>query len=356
MCPRSVRRRLLVLLPALAALLASCGRDGGWTRLELEHLRNVQLRLPDEQIFEIASAPDGAVFVSTFGGDVYRRRAAGGKWSRVLHLPIQEFDPPLLQLHAFSERSFIGIEGSRAHRWREGQPLRQERLGIAADSVHCGDFTPRLTLYSVWGPEDDTYAVGGHGVVAHYRDGAWRREPNPVSAWSTSPCYGSAALLAVGPGADGWVYAAGTQLIRTRGDGRWETVPGPGAPADSVQVSAITRDARGPLVAARPAASKAEDRLRTRFYRPGGRAGEWREVGRMAPAGPYLDDVAAHPGGPVVFWGWEGLIAVLDEGRVRRGWWYPATSYRVRGAVPVGDEVWIAINDGPNAFVVRLPR
>jgi hypothetical protein len=76
---RTLRRRLPgVMCAAVLAFAAACGDAEVWTPLEVEpHLRDVQLRLPDEHIFEIASAPDGAMFVSTFRGSVYRRRAGG---------------------------------------------------------------------------------------------------------------------------------------------------------------------------------------------------------------------------------------------------------------------------------------
>jgi hypothetical protein len=81
--------------------------------------------------------------------------------------------------------------------------------------------------------------------------------------------------------ADGWVYAAGGHVIRSRGDGRWEEVPAPG---DSAFVAAMAHH-DGELLFAVPRPSderKAKGRLQVRLYRPGRRAGEWRESARSS--------------------------------------------------------------------------
>lgn len=354
---RPLRRRLPgVFRVVFLACAAACGDAEVWTLLEVQpHLRDVQLRLPDEPIFEIASAPDGAMFVSTFRGNVYQRRAGGGGWHRVMHVPPHVTQPVLLALHAFSERSFIAIEGPRIYRWREGQPPRLDYRPTAADSTDCGDFVAQRKVTAVWGTEDDTYAVGGQLAVLHYRGGAWRLEP--VSAQPPDLCGQPPAtgMVAVAGGADGWVYAGGQQIIRSRGDGVWEAVRAPRQGDTTVSTGAMARDGGGLLLTGWPRVRDSVAAREQRFYRPGRGAGEWREVARVPSGITGLDEATAHPAGPAVFFSLEGLVAIVRGNRVR-GYFASPNRIPLRGAVPVGDDVMVALNDGPDGYVVRLPR
>lgn len=340
------------------ALLAACEPAGSaaWTRLDAARMGDVLLTLPDEMIYEIASAADGTVFVSTFGSDVYRRLPGDTAWTRIIDLaPAAEGQGPMLSIHPYSRGSFIALDGWRIYRWREGQALRQEKTEVSAASARCGDFTARLLLWAAWGREDDTYVVGDHGTVLHYRNGAWRMEPNPLRAESPSMCYESLPtdLMAVG-GADGWVYAAGRQVMRSRGDGVWEKVTPPGA-GDSLSIGAIASERGGMLFAAAPLGD-ARIPQPLRFYRRGRREGEWRGVALMPPAAsPGMHKASAHPGGPSVFFSWEGRVAVVRGGAVR-SYYAPPGRVRLRGAVPAGRDVLVAANDSVTGMVVRLPR
>lgn len=354
---RALRRRLPgVICAALLPFAAACGNAEVWTLLEVEaHLRDVQLRLPDEHVFEIASAPDGAMFVSTLRGNVYRRRAGGGGWRRVMHVPPHVSEPGLLALHAFSERGFIAIEGPRIYRWRDGQPPRLDYRPTAADSVFCGDFVAQRKVTAVWGTEDDTYAVGGQSAVLHYRGGAWRLEPvsaEPPDLCSRPPETG---VVTVAGGADGWVYAGGRQIIRSRGDGVWEAVRAPRQGDTTVSAGAMARDGGGLLLTGLPQVRDSVAAREQRFYRQGRGAGEWREVARVPSGITALDEATAHPAGPAVFFSLEGLVAIVRGNRVR-GYFASPNRIPLRGAVPVGDDVMVALNDGPDGYVVRLPR
>jgi hypothetical protein len=353
-----VLRRLLVLLPVvLACALAAC-RDNGWTKLDEDDLlERPLLRLPDDNIYTLASAPDGSVFVSTFGGHVYRRMPRAHAWTRVASVgPDPLGAPTLLTLHPFSARGFVGMHFSRIYRWREGEPLREEKTALSDSTTFCGDFHSRVTLHAAWGTEDDTYVVGDKGNVLHYRRGAWRLERNPLTDGQPDLCYRSfpVDLGAVG-GADGWVYAAASHVIRSRGDGRWEEVP---LPAGSAVITSIAHH-EGALLFAVPRLSdesRAKARMQFRFYRPGRRAGDWAEAARSPWPVPILESGTAHPGGPAVFFGMVGgRIVVLEDGRAR-AWWHAVPGVRLRGAVPSGRDVLVALNAGETGIVVRLPR
>jgi hypothetical protein len=363
-CIRSSRRtclhsmRIPVVL-ALAVVIAACGREPAWTRLEVDELRSDPLlRLPDETIYTIASAPDGAVFVSTFDGNVYRRMPRGREWTRVATLTRAYEQAALLAIYPFSARGFVATEFSRIYRWREGQPLREEKTVLSDSARACGDFTSYVTLSDAWGTENDTYVVGGHGNVLHYRGGRWRLERTPLTDVQPDLCYESYGtdLVAAG-GADGWVYAAGRRIIRSRGDGRWEEVPGPGRGDTTAAVGAITNEGSEMLFATHQWRghdwAEPEGKRTTRFYHPGPRPGTWTEAARLPTNNPGVDEGTQRPGGPAVFFGNGGHIVLVDGGRVRA--WFPGSG-RVRGAVPVGRDVLVAVNDSATGLVVRLPR
>lgn len=352
--PASIHRWPFALL-----LLALAGCDSGWRKLEEDDLlRKPLLRLPGENIYTVASAPDGSVFVSTFGGHVYRRMPRGNEWTRVATAAPDPFgETPLLTLHAFSARGFVGMHGPRIYRWRQGQPLREEKTVLSDSTVFCGDYRSSVTLRAACGTEKETYVVGDHGNVLHYRGGAWRLERTPLI--STKPdnlCEQSFAtdLQAVG-GADGWVYAVAGHVIRSRGDGRWEEVP---PPADSVFMGAIVHH-DGDLLFAVPRPSDArgaKGRMEIRLYRPGRRPGEWTVAARSPWPIARLESGTAYPGGPAVFFGFDGgRILVLEDGRVR-AWWPATRRVLLRGAVPAGREVLVALNDYDTGLVVRLDR
>lgn len=352
--PHSIHRRLILVL-----LLALAGCDNGWTRLEEDDLlRRPLLRLPGDNIYTIASAADGSVFVSTFGGHVYRRMPREEAWTRVATAALNEFgESPLLTLHAFSARAFVGLSRSRIYRWREGRPLREEKTVLSDSTVFCGDFRSHVELRAAWGTEDDTYVVGHAGNVLHYRGGAWRLERTPLT--STRPdnlCYQSfpTDLQAVG-GADGWVYAGAGHVIRSRGDGRWEEVP---PPADSAFVASIVHHDDDLLFSVPWDGDEPRDMLRrhVRLYRLGRRPGTWELVERSPWPISGLESARAFPGGPAVFFGFDGgRILVLEGGRVR-AWWPASSRVRLRGAVPTGRDVLVAMNDYDTGLVIRLER
>lgn len=350
-------RRLLMVLPVLACVMAGC-RDSGWRRLDADDLfGRPLLRLPDDAIYHIASAPDGSVFVSTFRGHVYRRMPRGDAWTRVAAVGASEYgDPTLLTLHAFSARGFVGVYNARVYRWRAGQPLREEKTVLSDSTARCGDFTAFVMLRAAWGTEEDTYVVGDNGNVLHYRGGAWRLERTPLADVQPDLCYASYPVdLQSVSGGGGWVYAGAARLVRSRGDGRWEEVPLPG---DSASVGALVYHDGALLVAVpRPSDEPAAGgRWQIRFYRPGRRPGAWTEAARSPWPLATLETGTAHPGGPAVFFGIDGgRIVVLEEGRAR-AWWQDTPGVRLRGAVPAGRDVLVALNDTASGYVVRLPR
>lgn len=354
-------RRLLIVLPALACVLAACGRDSGWRRLEAAELRRAPLlRLPDEQIYMIASAPDGAVFVSTFQGSVYRRMPGGGAWTRVAAAPRDAANPvSIFWIHPFSARGFVGTHASRVYRWREGQALREEKTVLSDSAARCGHASAGLMLQAAWGTEDDTYVVGERGNVLHYRGGRWQLERTPLTDAEPDRCEGFAAtdLEAVG-GADGWVYAAGRRIVRSRGDGRWEEVPGPVRDTAAVVGAIAGHDGRLLFAVPRRSADPgAEGRMEIGFHQPGARAGTWTEVARSPWPFRGVQAATAHEGGPAVFVAMDnGRIIVLDGGRVRAYWPEEGRRPDVRGAVPAGRDVLLAVNDSLTGLVVRLRR
>lgn len=354
----TLRRAMPSLGMTIIVLLAACERaPAGWIRLEGEQLGDQVLRLPEEQIYAIASAPDGTVFVSTFAGDVHRRLPGEEAWARIIDLPAQTEQGPLLGIHAFSRGHFIAVDGWRIYRWREGGPVLHEKTAVSAASEHCGDFTARLLLWAAWGGEDDTYVVGDHGTVLHYAGGAWRLEPTPLSREAPGMCFAAYAtdLLAVG-GADGWVYAAGQRVLRSRGGGAWEEVPGPGRGDTIASIRTIASGDGGMIFGASSGLGERYADEYVRFYRRGRRPGEWREIARMPPAAlPGLTGGAAHAGTPAVFFSFEGRVAVVRGGGVR-SYTVPGGRLRLRGAVPAGRDVLVAVNDSVTGLVYRLPR
>lgn len=354
--------RILLLWMAVAA----CG-EKQWTRLEVREMRrDAVLHLRDDTGDAIASAPDGSVFLTTHGGSVYRRMPGAREWTRVATAPRLDpagplyAEPKLGTIHAFSARGFIVLDFQRIYRWREGEPMREEKTMFSDSTTHCGDFRSRLRLRAAWGTEDDTYVVGEHGNVLRYRGGQWRLERTPLSDVQPDLCMESFGtdLVAAG-GADGWVYAAGRRIVRSRGDGRWEEVPGPGRGDTTAAVGAITNDGDEMLFATSQWRgddwAEPEGKRTLRFYRPGSRPGAWTEAARMPATTPGVDIGAQHPGGPAVFYrGDGGHVVVLDGGRARG--WFLGSSGRIHGATPAGRDVLVAVNDSGGGYVVRLRR
>jgi hypothetical protein len=352
---------LHLFVVALSFTLTACGREARWTRLDVAELRrDPLLRLPNEPIVTLASAPDGAVFVSTFQGNVYRRMPGGGAWTRIGTAPNSIGRPAQLTIHPFSARAFVATEFSRIYRWREGEPIREEKTVFSDSLVGCGDFSSFIWLRAVWGTEDDTYVAADHGNVLHYRGGRWTLERTPLTDVQPDPCVESFAsdLMAIG-GADGWVYAAGRRIVRSRGDGRWQEVRGPARGDTTAAIGAIASQDGGMLFAA--ALWRGHDvaeptgRAAMRFYRPG-QEGEWTEVTRAPPPARYASVVQAHERGPAVFFSWGGTWMTVVDGRRVRAWWPKDGHTDLRGGVPVGRDVWIAVNDSVTGLVVRLPR
>lgn len=328
---RSSSPRRLLIVALLACGLAACGREAPWTQLDVAELRDdALLRLTGEGIHAIASAPDGAVFVSTSSGSVYRRMPRGREWTRIGTAQSGSGGPARLSIHAFSARGFVATEFSRIYRWREGEPVREEKTALSDSTAGCGDFTADVWMNAVWGTEDDTYVAAGHGNVLHYRDGRWRLERTPLTDVQPDLCYESyeSDLTAIG-GADGWVYAAGRRIVRSRGDGRWQEVRGPGRGDTAAAIGGIASADGGMLFA----------------------ASLWRGHYRAEP-----DSAAAHSGGPAAFFSSGGIWLLTVRGRRVHAWWPKDGRTRLRGAAPAGTDVLLAVNDSLDGLVVRLPR
>ena len=347
---RSIVTRSVVLSMVLAGCQSPVGIDVGPRQWD------VLLRLPPRDMFSLSASPDGALFVSTFSGEVYRALPGhDAAWTRI----VPPGGPILQTLFAPSAHTFFAISGSHTLRWDEGAGLVDGHNPLSDSAVFCGDFIGGIELNDVWGRNDhDVFAVGGHGVILHYDGHAWSVVPNVLNAAAPSLCYDSynTDLYAVG-GDTSQVYAAGYSVIRKVGNGGWETVSRPSGPNLGGALYGIAAQDGAVLIAGGdferfgnyPNYTFADP---ARLFRV--TATSWESLLDANPPVFYFAGGSALPGESAVFWGYDGGIGVVT-GQAVHLLRTEAFGIQLRGAVAVGHSIYLAGNvPYDSAVVARL--
>jgi len=319
---------------------------------------DVVLRLPLRDIFSLAASPDGALFVSTFQGEVYR--APPGQpaaWTRIVQQP-SSGGFVLERLFAPSAHTFFAISGSHTLRWDEGMGLREDRTPLSDSVVFCGDFFTGPHLEDIWGRNDhDVFAVGDHGLIVHYDGRGWTVVPNVLSAVAPSLCYESddTDLYAVGGDAS-QVYAAGYSVIRRAGNGEWVSVSRPVGSNLGGDVRGVAAQA-GIVLLGGGEFERSGNYPNYQFTDPARlflvAAARWESLLGANPPLFELSGGSAQPGESAVFWGYDGGIAVVTGASVRM---ISITAFgsQLRGAVAVGGSVYATGMLTDADVVVRL--
>jgi hypothetical protein len=354
---RPFGRRALAALLLLLLWSTACARNAGGA-LDARAW-DVSLRVPGDAVYAMSGAPDGALFVSTFGGAVYRRVSPGAPWTRVVP-PHAEAgaDAPLLQIGAPSGRAFFAIAGSGLYRWDEAGGLRREGAPVTDSTASgCAHLLGAAALQAIWAPsEGEAYAAGRNGVVLHFDGTRWVRERTPLGASVPPRCDAvpGADLLGVG-GSPAGVYAAGARVIRRTAAGVWELSSGPGVGRARAETFAMASPpGAAPLFGVAVIAPGSEMVDRYAFYRPGGPGRPWTRVAE-APPRELLDLAwgATTPGGGA-FWGHANVVVVVDHGKSRLV--RLPLSRPVRGVAVAGGRMYVATNAGDTALVLALRR
>jgi hypothetical protein len=353
MHPRFVAAALGVCALVLAA--GGCGKEPAGPR-EVRDAA-VVLRLPGDALFSMTSAPDGTLFISTFGGALYRSRDEGRRWDRVAQQDSGS-EPALLRLYAPTRTTLFAVQSGHpeVYRWDEGKGLRRERTPVAGRWLSCGHTLVSASLVGVWGrSEREVYAIGWNGVVLRYDGARWAEERNPLSD-SAGPCDDEpgARLEEVG-GDDRYVYAAGSRTIRRSRGGSWELLPPVHRPGEVSAVRGIATGDAGPVFGGSfSGAGPATDPMR--LFRPvphPGAAGSGWEM--LWAGGPYVELFEAGtsaPGSPPVFFDMASPNLFVLHGRRLRRYRAPELS-GIRGAAVVGRHLVVAGGRDTTALVVR---
>ena len=343
----------------LAAGAASCRKEPRGAR-ELRDAA-VVLLLPGDFPFGMASAPDGTLFLSTFGGALYRSRDAGRGWDRVAQHDTGS-EPALLHLYAPSRTTLFAVQSGHpeVYRWDEGKGLRREQTPVAGHWFSCGHTLVSASLVAIWGRSArEVYAIGWNGLVLRYDGVRWDVERNPLSD-SAGRCGGPGTRLEGVGGDDRYVYAAGMRAMRRSPGGSWELLPSAQRPGELSAVRGIATGHGGPVfggIFQMAGVGSAADPIR--FFRPvprptAGRSG-W-EV--LWAGGPYVEFLAAGtsaPGSPPVFFDRASSNVFVVDGRRLRRYRAPGLT-GIRGAAVIGRHVVVAGERDTTALVVVRGR
>ncbi|MBB4634817.1 hypothetical protein [Longimicrobium terrae] len=345
------------LLPVLVlALLGACRQVPTASVLALGD-GDVVWRLPDDTPYALAASPDGALFLSTMTGAVYRGESGGSDWLKIAQVVPADFGSPHLQLQAFSRSSFFAVAGSRVYQWTEGGSLREHDIPTADSTEFCSDYTATVQLRDMWGRDErDVYVVGTHGTILHYDGASWTLELHPLHARALSLCEASLGtdLHVVGGDAAG-VYAAGSSFIRKSHAGRWEEMPRPEGEQTSGLISAVVALPGGVLYAGGDF-QRFGDEPPYRFADPARlfrlRAGRWDVLTPRLQSVHALRGGSAQLDGQALFWNEHGDIVIVRDRSVRL--FRVSEIGRLRGAVLNGRDLYITASAGDTAVVVRL--
>lgn len=342
----------------VASIVAAC--DPG-DRILAPSEWHVVWHVEHDDVFSMTSSADGALFVATFDGLVYRSTPDdSGDWQRIaLAVDTTEFAfPYLLRLYAPSASTLFGVSGPHVLRWDEGVGLQVVQTPLSTEWVWCDHHSTSEHLNDVWGRgANDVYAVGDHGVILHFDGTDWTLEPNVLREQAPSVCYEAFAtdLSAVGGDEQG-VYAAGMQSVIGRTTGGWQLIERPqGVQGEGLLTGVSGHD--GDILFAGGDFQRIGDAPPYEFRHPGRlfrlRNGAWVLENDEVERATMLNGGSAHPGERALFWNTRGWIVVVDGGDV--------TSYRVdgfdqlRGAEIVAGRIHVAGNRGDQAIVARLP-
>ena len=343
-----MRRRLLC---CAAFLLASCD---GWRTptgpkvLGLDEWETV-LAIPARRVYQMTSSPDGAIFLSMFDGSIWRG-GPGRRWEQVAATNASH-----LTMYAPSATTLFAAEGPRIFRWDQGRGIREEETPISATRVRCLHTENSEQVEALWGRgAADVYAVGPNGLVVHYDGAAWKLEPNPLRDAAASSCQQSFAnaLYSVG-GNDSTVFAAGGSVISRSRTGRWRTVPQPPGAHSARTIRAVGGRRDGAVFAGSSHGTREPG-----GYWEGAFAARWSRRGlsvdrELAPKLQPLNMGGTAPGGRSVFWSFRRDLLLADRDGMRA--FCLARRVRLRGAVPIGDDVYITYYHelGDTAYVAR---
>jgi hypothetical protein len=320
---------------------------------------DVVFRLPPGDIRTFGSSPDGALFVTTSSGAVYRALPGQDtRWSPIVAPAGPE--PWVAQLYAPDARTFIGIGGSYIVRWDEGIGVREVPSPVRDSTVWCNDFVAGPRLAAVWGRSaHDVWIVSANGFVMHYDGVSWIVQSlvggNAQDGW----CWSSPEkpLVAIGGDADHvYVAGAGAAVLRTTDGTTWKRVPRPTGPETGGVLAAIATQPEGVLFAGGEL-QRIGNEPPYQFYFPA-------RLLRLTPTGWEVDQNAndvlhlngggAQPGSSAVFWSFDNDVLVVDGRRVTP--MRLSAFHQVRGAVAVGSTVYVAGFLDREDVVVRLKR
>jgi hypothetical protein len=351
---RTTERSKRGIAGALSALLALTFAGGCAPDLPLgprDAAYDVVHTFPDLTIFEATSSPDGAIFFTTFAGELWRGDPAADTWTRLTEVP------GLPEIYAPSRDLVFVAAGAHLYRWTSARGLVEDPSPISNATIGCADFFTAASVSGLGGRgPNDVYAVGDHGLIAHFDGTRWSLEPNPLRDAAPSLCWAAyeTDLHSVAVG-DAGVYASGIMTVVERGaDRQWREVARPPGPETTGALWSVVaqRDRMwfaGGDFQRLGDAPPYEFREPARLFRRS--AGAWHVERGAVEAMPGLNGGTAHDQGPAVFWGYTHQLAVARGDGVRA---FTLPRLRLRGAVPSGDAVYLLGADATRTVVARL--